>query len=180
VTTFFSTLPRLLLKFQIFPYTTLFRSADANNQIVINLDPEVLNVSTPLTVSGLSADEGGTSIIINVDTKGQNPYAMNSQIKLRFNNGAENSIERPNQETEYFDDNHLLWNFYDSTAGNKQFDGVIEMNNTFQGSVLAPDATINIHHNLDCNIVAEQVNVVSGETHRWDLQDNNNIVTVPE
>ncbi|WP_278553356.1 collagen-binding domain-containing protein [Companilactobacillus farciminis] len=154
--------------------------ADANNQIVINLDPEVLNASTPLTISGLSADKGGTSIIINVDTKGQNPYAMNSQIKLRFNNGEENSIERPNQETEYFDDNHLLWNFYDSTAGNKQFDGVIEMNNTFQGSVLAPDATINIHHNLDGNIVAEQVNVVSGETHRWDLQDNNNIVTVPE
>lgn len=54
------------------------------------------------------------------------------------------------------------------------------MNNTFQGSVLAPDATINIHHNLDGNIVAEQVNVVGGETHRWDLQDNNNIVTVPE
>lgn len=154
--------------------------ADANNQIVINLDPEVLNASTPLTISGLSADKGGTSIIINVDTKGQNPYAMNSQIKLRFNNGEENSIERPNQETEYFDDNHLLWNFYDSTAGNKQFDGVIEMNNTFQGSVLAPDATINIHHNLDGNIVAGQVNVVGGETHRWDLQDNNNIVTVPE
>ncbi len=154
--------------------------ADANNQIVINLDPEVLNASTPLTISGLSADKGGTSIIINVDTKGQNPYAMNSQIKLRFNNGEENSIERPNQETEYFDDNHLLWNFYDSSAGNKQFDGIIEMNNTFQGSVLAPDATINIHHNLDGNIVAEQVNVVGGETHRWDLQDNNNIVTVPE
>ncbi|KRK93138.1 cell surface protein [Companilactobacillus futsaii JCM 17355] len=139
-----------------------------------------MNASTPLTISGLSADKGGTSIIINVDTKGQNPYAMNSQIKLRFNNGEENSIERPNQETEYFDDNHLLWNFYDSSAGNKQFDGIIEMNNTFQGSVLAPDATINIHHNLDGNIVAEQVNVVGGETHRWDLQDNNNIVTVPE
>lgn len=154
--------------------------ADANNQIVINLDPEVLNASTPLTISGLSADKGGTSIIINVDTKGQNPYAMNSQIKLRFNNGEENPIERPNQETEYFDDNHLLWNFYDSSAGNKQFDGIIEMNNTFQGSVLAPDATINIHHNLDGNIVAEKVNVVGGETHRWDLQDNNNIVTVPE
>lgn len=154
--------------------------ADANNQIVINLDPEVLNASTPLTISGLSADKGGTSIIINVDTKRQNPYAMNSQIKLRFNNGEENPIERPNQETEYFDDNHLLWNFYDSSAGNKQFDGIIEMNNTFQGSVLAPDATINIHHNLDGNIVAEKVNVVGGETHRWDLQDNNNIVTVPE
>lgn len=152
----------------------------SNNQIVINLAPEVLNSNTPLTISGLSADAGGTSVIINVDTKGQNPYQMNSQIKLRFNNGEDGPVERPNQETEYFDDNHLLWNFYDSSSSNKQFTGAIEMNNTFQGSVLAPDATINVHHNLDGNIVANEVNVVGGETHRWDLQDNNNIVTSPE
>ncbi|WP_334351555.1 collagen-binding domain-containing protein [Companilactobacillus sp. HBUAS56257] len=152
----------------------------SNNQIVINLAPEVLNSNTPLTISGLSADAGGTSVIINVDTKGQNPYQMNSQIKLRFNNGEDGPVERPNQETEYFDDNHLLWNFYDSSSSNKQFTGAIEMNNTFQGSVLAPDATINVHHNLDGNIVANEVNVVGGETHRWDLQDNNNIVTTPE
>ncbi|WP_334331785.1 collagen-binding domain-containing protein [Companilactobacillus sp. HBUAS59544] len=148
-----------------------------NNQIVINLDPEVLNSNTPLKIAGISSGDGGTSIIINVDTKGQNSYGMNSQIKLEMSNPGEDPVERPNQETEYFDDNHLLWNFYDSTTTDRQYTGTIEMNNTFQGSVLAPEATVIIHHNLDGNIVADKVIVQGGETHRWDLQDNNKIPT---
>lgn len=144
-----------------------------NNQIIIHLDADVLNMDTPIYLYGLSADRGGTSVIINVDTKGQNPYDVNSQIKLTFNNG-EGAInnERPNQETEFFDDNHLLWNFYDSTASDNLYDGTINIKRPFQGSVLAPKATVNADANLDGNIVADKVNV-NAETHRWDLQDDN-------
>lgn len=144
-----------------------------NNQIIIHLDADVLNMDTPIYLYGLSADRGGTSVIINVDTKGQNPYDVNSQIKLTFNNG-EGAInnERPNQETEFFDDNHLLWNFYDSTASDNLYDGTINIKRPFQGSVLAPKATVNADANLDGNIVADEVNV-NAETHRWDLQDDN-------
>lgn len=149
-----------------------------NNQIVIDLDADVLDMDTPLTIAGLSSDKGGTTIIINVDGNGVNPLNVNSQIKLIYNHGdGSNNVERPNQETEFFDDNHLLWNFYDSSASDNQFAGDIEINRPFQGSILAPDATINIHQNLDGNIVADKVNVLGGETHRWDLQDNSDIET---
>ncbi|WCG35233.1 collagen-binding domain-containing protein [Companilactobacillus farciminis] len=146
-----------------------------NNQIVINLDADVLNMDTPIYIYGLSADKGGTSVIINVDTKGQNSYEVNSHIKLTFSDGEganANQKDRPNQETEYFDDNHLLWNFYDSTASDNLYDGTININRPFQGSVLAPKATVNANSNLDGNIVANEVNV-NAETHRWDLQDDN-------
>lgn len=148
---------------------------NANNQIIINLDADVLNNNTPIYIAGLSADKGGTSVIINVDTKGQNPYKINSPVKLTFNDGegaSANQKERPNQETEYFDDNHLLWNFYDSTASDNLYTGSIDVDATFQGSVLAPKATVTVNHNLDGNIVADKV-IVNGETHRWDLQDDN-------
>lgn len=149
-----------------------------NNQIVINLDSDVLEMDTPITIVGLSSDKGGTTVIINVDGKGVNPLNVNSQIKLIYNHGdGSDNTERPNQETEFFDDNHLLWNFYDSSATNNQYAGDIEINRPFQGSILAPDATINIHQNLDGNIIANKVNIIGGETHRWDLQDNSDIET---
>ncbi|AUI71833.1 collagen-binding domain-containing protein [Companilactobacillus alimentarius] len=144
-----------------------------DNQIVINLDADVLTSGTPLTIYGLSANnDAATSVIINVDTKGQEKYTVNSQIKLIFNNGdGQDNTERPNQETDYFDDNHLLWNFYDSTTAGNLYDGEIDIDRAFQGSVLAPKATINVNQNLDGNIVADKVNV-NAETHRWDLQDD--------
>ncbi|MFC6175488.1 collagen-binding domain-containing protein [Companilactobacillus huachuanensis] len=143
-----------------------------DNNIVIDLDPSVLNTDTPIYIYGLSADKGGTNIIINVDTKGANPYNVNSQIRLIYNDGtANNNVERPNQETEFFDDNHLLWNFYDSTASDKLYTGQVNINRPFQGSVLAPKATVEVGQNLDGNIVADKV-IINAETHRWDLQDN--------
>jgi len=143
-----------------------------NNQIIINLDGDVLKADTPLTIFGLSKDAGGTNVVINVDTKGEPNYTINSQIKLIYNDGsAKHPEERPNQETEYFDDNHLLWNFTDSTKSDNLYDGIINVDRPFQGSVLAPKATVNANQNLDGNIIAEQVNVNS-ETHRWDYQNN--------
>ncbi|MGV7331561.1 collagen-binding domain-containing protein, partial [Mycobacterium kansasii] len=76
--------------------------------------------------------------IINVDTGGQSDYTIKSQIKIIYSDGT----ERNNQETEDFGDNHLLWNFYDSTASDKQYGGTINVNAPFQGSVLAPSATV--------------------------------------
>lgn len=140
---------------------------NANNQIVINLTPEVLQSNTPLYIKGLSPDAERTTVIFNVDTGGQDDYTINSQIKLTYSDGA----DRDNQETEHFGDNHLLWNFYDSTASNKQYGGTINVNAPFQGSLLAPSATIVANQNVDGNIIADKV-IVNAETHRWDLQGN--------
>lgn len=140
---------------------------NANGQIVLNLSPDVLQGNTPLTIKGLSPDEEGPTIIINVDTGGQEDYTINSQIKIIYSDGS----ERNNHETEHFGDNHLLWNFYDSTASDKQYGGTINVNAPFQGSMLAPSATIVANQNVDGNLIADKV-IVNAETHRWDLQGN--------
>lgn len=140
---------------------------DADGHIVINLSADVLNTSTPLTIKGLSADPDGNTVIINVDTAGSTNYQVNSQIKIIYDDGT----ERNNQETEDFGDNHLLWNFYDSTANDKLATGVISVDRPFQGSILAPAAEIDANQNIDGNLIANKVNV-KAETHRWDLQDN--------
>ncbi|MQS98221.1 collagen-binding domain-containing protein [Companilactobacillus halodurans] len=150
---------------------------NANNQIVINLDRDVLTSGTPLTIAGLSKDSGGTNIIINVDTKCDDPYDVTSQIKLIYNDGTGvDNEERPNKETEFFDDNHLLWNFYNSEASDNLYDGTVIIDRPFQGSVLAPKATVTVNQNLDGNIVADKVNI-NAETHRWDFQDDSNVET---
>lgn len=140
---------------------------DADGHIVINLSADVLNTSTPLTIKGLSADADGNTVIINVDTAGATNYQVNSQIKIIYDDGT----ERNNKETEDFGDNHLLWNFYDSTASDKLATGVISVDRPFQCSILAPAAEIDANQNIDGNIIANKVNV-KAETHRWDLQDN--------
>ena len=140
---------------------------DANGHIVINLSADVLNTSTPLTIKGLSADADGNTVIINVDTAGAATYQVNSQIKIIYDDGT----ERNNKETEDFGDNHLLWNFYDSTATDRLASGVISVERPFQGSILAPAAEIDANQNIDGNLIANKVNV-RAETHRWDLQDN--------
>ncbi|MFC6175885.1 collagen-binding domain-containing protein, partial [Companilactobacillus huachuanensis] len=137
------------------------------NEIVINLPAHVLNMDTPLTIDGISSKKSGTTVIINVDTEGASEYDMRSPIKIKYDDGT----YRSNKETDVFDDNHLIWNFYDSNQPDKLFKNLISMNATFQGSVLAPQATVDVHQNLDGNIVANDVNIVGGETHRWDHQD---------
>jgi len=140
---------------------------NANGQIVINLTPDVLNSDTSLTISGLSPDADGTTVIINVDTGGAADYDVNSQIKIKYSDGS----DRDNHETEDFRDNHLLWNFYNSGASDKQYTGTLDFKKAFQGSILAPSATVVADSNIDGNIIADKV-IVNAETHRWDLQDN--------
>ncbi|RRK09328.1 choice-of-anchor A family protein, partial [Lactiplantibacillus garii] len=140
---------------------------DENGHIIVNLSADVLATSTPLTIKGLSADKDGNTVIINVDTAGNQDYHVNSQIKVIYDDGT----DRNNQETEDFGDNHLLWNFYDATASDQLASGVISIDRPFQGSVLAPKAEVVANQNVDGNIIANKV-VVNAETHRWDLQDN--------
>ncbi|AVW08517.1 cell surface protein [Lactiplantibacillus plantarum] len=120
-----------------------------------------------IDVTDMQPDADGNTVIINVDTAGATNYQVNSQIKIIYDDGT----ERNNKETEDFGDNHLLWNFYDSTASDKLATGVISVDRPFQGSILAPAAEIDANQNIDGNIIANKVNV-KAETHRWDLQDN--------
>ncbi|MFT9450991.1 collagen-binding domain-containing protein, partial [Liquorilactobacillus ghanensis] len=132
---------------------------NAQNQIIINLNSDVLSGNTPLTIEGIDPASDGPMIVFNVATAGQ-AYSVNSKIVLKYTDGT----ERDNEETENFSDAHILWNF-ENTQTNQE----INFNAPFQGSVLAPNADLNINQNLDGNIVGKKV-VVAAETHRWDLQ----------
>lgn len=146
---------------------------NADNEIIVNLSADVLTLDRRIIINGIDTEKSGTTVIINVDTEGVDTYDMKSPIWIRYNNGE----YRYNKETDVFDDNHLLWNFYDSKSSDTLYRGTIKMNATFQGSVLAPAADITLKHNFDGNIVANNVHVKGGETHRWDLQDSSEEIT---
>ncbi|MFT8607972.1 collagen-binding domain-containing protein, partial [Liquorilactobacillus ghanensis] len=141
---------------------------NAQNQIIINLNSDVLSGNTPLTIEGIDPASDGPMIVFNVATAGQ-AYSVNSKIVLKYTDGT----ERDNEETENFSNAHILWNF-ENTQTNQE----INFNAPFQGSVLAPNADLNINQNLDGNIVGKKV-VVAAETHRWDLQPSTTESTTP-
>jgi len=147
---------------------------DENNQIVITLNADVLNVDRTLRIAGLSVDKGGTNIVINVDMDGATSYGMNSEIELYYDDGDGDQTEygrrRGPDQTEFFDDNHVLWNFYDSKNSDQLYHGTISFDRSFLGSLLAPKASVTINHNYDGNIVAENVLIKDGESHQWNYQ----------
>jgi len=70
----------------------------------------------------------------------------------------------------------LLWNFYDGTKDNKLYDGEVILDRPFQGSILAPKATVTANQNFDGNVAANVVNI-NAESHRWDLQNDSKTET---
>ncbi len=142
-----------------------------NGQIVINLAPEVLSLSRPLIIKGLSDTPNGPTVIFNVDT-GAADYVVNSPIKISYQDGT----ERNNKDADDFGDNHLLWNFHN---GQQAVTGTLTVNATSQGSVLLPHGNLVANQNMDGNLVANNV-LIQAESHRWDLQDNSGDEQEPE
>ncbi|WP_338210999.1 collagen-binding domain-containing protein [Lactiplantibacillus paraxiangfangensis] len=142
-----------------------------NGQIVINLVPEVLSLSRPLIIKGLSDTPNGPTVIFNVDT-GAADYVVNSPIKISYQDGT----ERNNKDADDFGDNHLLWNFHN---GQQAVTGTLTVNATSQGSVLLPHGNLVANQNMDGNLIANNV-LIQAESHRWDLQDNSGDEQEPE
>ncbi|AWE06169.1 hypothetical protein DCE79_01670 [Lysinibacillus sp. 2017] len=141
------------------------RSIDVSNAVAkdgyvyVTISRDVLELDTQLTIKGLSL---GTMVIINVDAAGSEVINTRSKIVLNYN-----GVERNNRESEYFDDNVVLWNFVN---GSQSFSGTANLMNTWQGSILAPNAEVSNYHNVDGNIIAKKFKNKGGETHRWDFQ----------
>lgn len=142
-----------------------------NGQIVINLATEVLSLSRPLIIKGLSDTPNGPTVIFNVDT-GAADYVVNSPIKIIYQDGT----ERSNKDADDFGDNHLLWNFHN---GQQAVTGTLTVNATSQGSVLLPHGNLVANQNMDGNLVANNV-LIQSESRRWDLQDNSGDEQEPE
>lgn len=131
----------------------------------------VLQAPQSLYVTGVSS--GGPTLIINVidDLTGVfEGMLVNLETKTEIE--VDGDLLSSKERTE-FDQSVILWNF-----GDDHLNYNFIMAGRFVGSILAPNAEIIGNVNIDGNIVAEHVNIASGESHRFDLQTPS--VTDPE
>ena len=126
--------------------------------IYVDVDYSKLNGPQPITIKGLSSQINGTNVIINVNNAPTNSSTQ-TQINYVYDNGQ---LVSGNSENHVLP-NHVVWNF-----GSK-IEQVNVSSGRLLGSILAPSATVNAGVNIDGNIVANNVNISGGESHRWDV-----------
>ncbi|OTO54556.1 collagen-binding MSCRAMM adhesin Scm [Enterococcus faecium] len=114
--------------------------------LLVNIDAEVLTMNTPLQIINPSDQV----VVFNVINSAS---ALNVQSPIKYN-------DRSNHETEDFSDANISWNF-----GNEMTDLTISA--PFQGTILAPNATIHITQNQDGTIIGTNV-ILDAATNRWD------------
>ena len=139
---------------------------EEDQKVVVTLSKTELEKDTPITIKGLT--KGTSPVLINVDTEGASTVNIKSQIKLEYTDGT----TRNSHETEAFDDAVILWNFI-----NQPENQMLSINSPFQGTILAVGDTVDVHQNVDGSIIADTV-LVNAETHRWDLQANETVVSI--
>ncbi len=114
--------------------------------LLVNIDAEVLTMNTPLQI----INPNDQVVVFNVINSSS---ALNVQSPIKYNG-------RSNHETEDFSDANISWNF-----GNEMTDLTISA--PFQGTILAPNATIRITQNQDGTIIGTNV-ILDAATNRWD------------
>ncbi|MHC3377926.1 collagen-binding domain-containing protein [Ligilactobacillus equi] len=125
--------------------------------IYFNVSIDEVMRDRPLTIKNLRPNQ--TTIINVTGLQADKTYEIRSEIKLLYQ-GSSSCI---NNGENHQNRNVLLWNFGTANA-------TLNFNcGRFLGSILLPQGTINAYVNLDGNLIADTVNVLGGETHRWDL-----------
>ena len=114
--------------------------------LLVNIDAEVLTMNTPLQI----INPNDQVVVFNVINSSS---ALNVQSPIKYN-------DRSNHETEDFSDANISWNF-----GNEMTDLTISV--PFQGTILAPNATIRITQNQDGTIIGTNV-ILDAATNCWD------------
>ncbi|CAM4157914.1 hypothetical protein H9L01_05670 [Erysipelothrix inopinata] len=131
----------------------------------IHLNADVLKHNTPLYIKNLKTlnDSDYKFVYISVDTNSSTSYNVLSPVKLEYENGS----NREPHEATNFDDGSILWTFGNGT---RPFTGNINLNEIWQGTILAPRASVNSGKNIDGSIIVREF-TGQGETHRWDPQN---------
>jgi len=101
--------------------------------------------------------------------------ADGGEIYIRMNDGTQTKLDSPanvrtdakaNDNNNYYKSyNRMYFNFYDSPAADGQFGGSITFAGRGFGTVIAPEAAVNLGHNWDGCVVSE-VFSNGGEFHR--------------
>lgn len=123
--------------------------------VIIELSSDFLEQPQDITIKGLDSDtKDGQVVIINVQSS-KDALNLATKTRLIYDDNTQLS---PNES--HAKPNHILWNF-----GNK-VKTVNISSGYFMGSVLAPNAEVNVDVNVDGNLVAQTVNIRGGESHR--------------
>lgn len=139
---------------------------NGDKYIYANIPLSILLAPQPISIKGLASD--GPTLIINVtdtDDYLQGRASAEAFIQTQVKPEVDGEILGAKERTD-FSKSVLLWNFgtdhldYDFTVSSGYF----------IGSVLAPNASIIAHVNMDGNIIADAVHIERGESHRFDLQ----------
>ncbi|WP_147272450.1 collagen-binding domain-containing protein, partial [Leuconostoc mesenteroides] len=138
--------------------------------IYVDIDYSKLADSQDITIKGLSSELNGPTIIFNV----QNMPSQDAWIQTKINYVYDNGTTVSQNSEDHSMPNHVVWNF-----GSYQ-NSINITSGRLLGSILAPDATVNVGVNVDGNIVGANVNVIGGETHRWDVQTPGTPESTPE
>ena len=142
-----------------------------SNHIYVDIPWEYLEAPQPIKIKGLSSLEHAPTVIINVGKgEAKKTAYVQTQVKLNYDG---NNQEISNGESHKLP-NELLWNF------GTELEELNFSSGRFMGSVLAPDATVKANVNVDGNIVADQVYINGGESHRWDLTPSDKIPFFPQ
>jgi choice-of-anchor A domain-containing protein len=114
--------------------------------VLVNINANVLSLNTPLNI----INPNDQVVVFNV-INGGTDFTVQSPIK--YNN-------RTNHETEDFSDANISWNFGNTMTN-------LTINAPFQGTILAPNATIDVRQSQDGTIIGTNV-ILDAATNRWD------------
>ena len=159
-------------------------TSDMNNRYInVNgrnaTDNVILNISydewryggngNQITIYGLDGTVTNRGVlIINIDMKGvENPdFSLSGAgVKVSTNNG-----DFVNQEfkTSEFGSYRILFNLYDSSKGDRIYDGHATFSNIVCGTILAPGATVTVGA-VNGTVAADKIIHTGQESHRMDL-----------
>ncbi len=135
-------------------------SVNGSGLHVVSMDYSQLSASTnPIYFEFLDYGDD-TVLLMNVDLAGIQDAVLGDLIL-----GSKSDAKANDNGNFYNAYNRMYFNFYDSSAADGQFGGSITFAGRGFGTVIAPEAVVNLGHNWDGCVVSE-VFTNGGEFHR--------------
>ncbi len=132
---------------------------------VYNLDPDKLQMNSYVLVKGMDKTKIST-LVVNVDLKGKQTFTIpGTMIQYTDDSFA------PTDEVTEWQNGNVIWNIYDSTSDNLQYDGSINNNRVTTAHIVAPRATVDLQQTFNGTVIARDI-IVTAESHRTDFTGN--------
>ena len=135
-------------------------SVNGSGLHVVSMDYSQLSASTNPIYFEFPDYDGDTVLLMNIDLAGIQDAVFGDLIL-----GSKSDAKANDNGNYYNAYNRMYFNFYDSSAADGQFGGSITFAGRGFGTVIAPDAAVNLGHNWDGCVVSE-VFSNGGEFHR--------------